>query len=251
MIKRRRKSPVELPVIRPGMCGTSLRLNILRRLPFFASLPDDEISQINTLFREIGFDAQQPIYHDGETATRLYVVASGVVKLMRYSLDGQEILLDILTAGEFFGNLSPTGGGSYTDTAIAQTALCTLSIGLADFRDILGRYPEAALAVLDITSRRLQNAHEIIRQISAHNVEERVAYTLIKLAEKLGKRHDVGLLIQTPLSREDLSGMVGSTPESVSRIISQFQRDGLIDTGRQWIAITDLAQLSAITNFGE
>lgn len=233
------------------MCDLSMRLKIIQGLPFFASLTTEEISGIDPLFREVGFEAQEPVYHAGDPATRLYVVAMGIVKIMSYALNGQEILLDILTSGEFFGSLSSAGDDVFHDTAITQTAACTLSIGLADFRSILAHHPAVVLAVLDITSRRLRDAHETIRQISAHTVEERVAHTLVKLADKLGESHDVGLLIQTPLSREDLSGMVGSTPESVSRIISQFQKAGLIDTGRQWIAVTDLPRLRGIANLAE
>ncbi|MBW7958925.1 MAG: Crp/Fnr family transcriptional regulator [Candidatus Promineofilum sp.] len=251
MAKRRKRSPVELKPVEPHMCDIPLRLKILQRLPFFTSLTAQEITEINTLFREVGFEAQESIYHAGDPAIRLYVVAAGIVKIMRHALNGQEILLDILTSGEFFGSLSLTDDDTYSDTAIAQTAACTLSISKSDFRSILARYPTVALAILDITSKRLHEAHETIRQISAHTVEERTAHTLVKLAEKLGEPHDVGLLIQTPLSREDLAGMVSSTPESVSRIISQFQKADLIDTGRQWIAITNLPRLREVANISD
>lgn len=68
---------------------------------------------------------------------------------------------------------------------------------------------------------------------------------LLKLGEKLGEPHDEGLLIQVPLARQDLADMAGTTVESASRVMSQFQKQGLIRSGRQWVAITDLEGLAA------
>jgi CRP-like cAMP-binding protein len=94
-------------------------------------------------------------------------------------------------------------------------------------------------------AERLQTAHETIRQLSAFPVERRIASVLLKLSEKLGEAHDEGLLIQVPLARQDLADMAGTTVESASRVMSQFQKQGLIRSGRQWVAITDLAGLAA------
>ena len=100
--------------------------------------------------------------------------------------------------------------------------------------------------MLEITAARLQAAHERVRQLSAFPVEHRIAFTLLTLAEKFGEHQKGRLLIQTPLSRDDLAEMTGTTTESASRTISQLQKAGLIETGRQWVAITDRARLEAI-----
>lgn len=239
----RRKSPVEPEIIQPHMCSAAARHNILKHVPFFAMLPDEDIGQINQRFREQGFEAGEPIYYAGDPATCLYVVAAGKVKQMRHTLTGQDVLLDILIEGDFFGSLSLLGDISYPDTTLAQTMVCTLSIGSEGFREILQTYPPVALEVLNITGQRLHDAQEAIRQLSAHSVEQRLAYTLMKLADKLGEAQEVGLLIQMPLSREDLAAMTGATTETVSRIMSQFQKASWIDSGRQWVAIRDYEAL--------
>lgn len=235
----RRKSPVESENIQPHMCSVSVRHNILRHVPFFTMLSETDIERINQRFRDQGFEAGQPIYYAGDSATRLYVVATGKVKQMRHTLTGQDVLLDILAEGDFFGSLAILGDSTYRDTALAQTMVCVLSIDAEGFHEILQTYPPVALEVLNITGQRLRDAQEAIRQLSAHSVEQRLAYTLLKLADKLGETQDVGLLIQMPLSREDLAAMTGATTETVSRIMSQFQKDGWIESGRQWVAIRD------------
>jgi CRP-like cAMP-binding protein len=246
MMADRRKSPLTPEAFEPEQCSVELRLDILARVPFFASLSGEEMAGVNRLFREQGNTPGETIYLAGDPATRLYVVASGKVKLIRHTLSGQDVLLDVLTPGEFFGSLAALGDDVYPDTAQAQTAACVLGIGADEFRAILRAYPAVAVAVLDMVAGRLTAAHEMVRQLSAHSVERRIAYTLLKLAEKLGEERDVGLLIQMPLSREDLAGMTGTTLETASRVMSLFQKGGLVRSGRGWVAIADGAGLRAV-----
>lgn len=242
----RRKSPLEPESIEPQQCSTELRLKILGQVPFFRGLSPQDLAAVNRLFRERGFAPEETIYFAGDPAERLYVVAAGKVKLMRHTAGGKDVLLDMLTPGEFFGSLSALGDAEYPDTAQAQTEVCVLGIGSEEFRSILKDLPAVALAVLDLVAERLKEAHERVRQLSAHPAEQRIAYALLKLAEKLGQEREVGLLIQAPLSRDDLAQMTGTTTETASRVMSRFQKDGLIRAGRQWVAIADRAGLETI-----
>lgn len=243
---KRRRSPVEAEVAEPHLCTVERRLEILQQVPFFAGLPAEAFERINQYFTERGYQPDEIVYLQGEEAVRLYVVASGKVKVLQHTLDGQQVMLDILTPGEHFGSLSALGDDVYTNTAQAQTGLCALSINAGDFRALLDAYPSIALRVLDIMTGRLHSAQDMIRQLSAYPVEQRVAFTLLKLAEKLGEAHDEGLLIRMPLSREDLAAMTGTTTETVSRTLRQFQQSGIVNTGRQWVAIADRERLQAL-----
>lgn len=245
-MSKRRTTPVEPEFAEPHMCSTGTRLQILGRVPFFTGLPAEAIERINERFQDRGYNAGEMIYLAGEEAVRLYVVATGKVKLLRHTADGQEIMLDILTPGEHFGSLAALGDAVYPDTAQAHTGVCALSISAEDFRAILEAYPATALRVLDITGARLRDAQERVRQLSAYTVEQRIAAALLKLGEKLGEPHEEGLLIQMPLSREDLAAMTGTTTETASRTLRRFQNDGLINAGRQWVAIADREQLERL-----
>lgn len=242
----RRKTPIESEIIEPQSCTVHLRLHILKQLPFFKDLPDEAISQINALFRAEGCEAGKFIYFAGDPAVRLYVVAQGKVKLLRHASTGQEVVLGILLPGEFFGSLPVLGEDTHPDTAQAHTTGCVLTITGDDFQKILQQYPGVSLVMLEIVSARLREAREIIHQLSASSVESRLAATLLKLAGKLGKEQNDELLIQLPLSRQDLADMTGATVETISRTMSQFRRKKLIDSGRRWVAITDRDGLKEI-----
>ncbi len=245
-MSEKRKTPLEPEEITVEMCSSGLRLQILGQVPFFGGLKPGELQEINRLFREQGFEPGETIYFEGDPAQRLYVVAAGQVKLMRHTSTGKDVLLDLLNPGEFFGSLLPLAQETYPETAQAHTTTCTLNISKTEFRSILASRPAVTMHVLELVTERLQAAQEMVRQLSAHPVEYRIAFTLLKLADKFGSAQPVGLLIQTPLSREDLGELTGTTTKSASRVISQFQKNGLIHTGRQWIAITDRAGLEAL-----
>lgn len=247
-MKERRKTPLISEPVPAHQCSIDLRLKIIGGLPFFAGLKPEEIAEINRSFHEKGFQSEETIFFAGDPASHLYVVADGRVKLMRHTVAGRDVLLELLIPGEFFGSLSAAPEEEYPETAVAMTPVCVLSIDKAAFRAVLSRYPSAALKVLDIVGHRLQSAREMVRQLSAFSVEKRIAYVLLRLADKLGKRRSVGLLIDTPLSREDLAKMTGATVETASRVMSAFQRQGLIDSGRQWVSLKDRPGLEAIAS---
>jgi CRP/FNR family transcriptional regulator, nitrogen oxide reductase regulator len=242
----RRKSPLEIDVTETHLCSVNLRLQILGQVPFFVGLSQADLEQINRLFREHGYAPNETIYFAGDPATQFLVVADGRVKMMRHSLSGKDILLDILTPGEFFGSLSIAGNVVYSDTSEALTQTCVLSISVDNFHPILEKHPSVVLKVLDITAARLSAANERFQQLSALSVEGRIANLLLVLSTKFGKPSEVGLLIQSPLGRDDVAAMTGTTSETASRVMSQFQKDGLIRTGRQWVAIINRNSLEKI-----
>lgn len=245
-MNKRRKTPVQVETTEPHLCSINLRLKLLHEVPFFADLNHEQIVEINRLFHEKGFEKGDYLTFAGDPAEYLYIIAEGRVKLLRHTATGKDVMLDLLVPGEYFGTLSFESQSNYQDTAQAVTSICALTISREDFRSILTRYPTVGIKVLDTVAARLEQAHATIQQLSAQSAEKRIATTLLRLAEKLGEEHDVGLLIQTPLTRDELAEMTATTPETASRVISQFQKEGWISTGRQWVAITDLDALNEI-----
>ncbi len=225
------------------MCTISTRLKILKQVPFFQDLTSPDFEWINSLFREQDFEVGEVICLAGEPAEQLFIVADGRVKLLQHSLSGRNILLDLLTAGEFFGALSGLGNDIYPETAQAQSPCCILVIGRQAFQEILNRHPAVALKLIDIMALRLRMSNERVHQLSALTVEGRTASILLMLGDKFGEQHSLGLLLQVPLTRDDLAEMIGATTESTSRVMSHFHKDGLIRSGRGWVAISNLAGL--------
>lgn len=176
-----------------------------------------------------------------------YVVANGKVKQLVHSPKGQNILLDILDRGHFFGSLPiNTKQRVQVDTTIAMTHTCILSIPKNEFLQVLTEYAGVTLRVMEILEVRLHNLNVRLQHLSTLSVEQRLAFTLVKLAEKMGSDRPEGLLIETPLSRVDMAEMAGTTPETTSRILHDFREKDWLNSGRKWIAITNLSALKQL-----
>ena len=183
-MQKRRKTPLKKIEFEANSCSTDSRLKILHGLPFFKNLSHEAINDINTIFRDHHYSTGETIYFSGDKSTQLCVVAEGSIKLVKHSIEGQDVLIDILKQGEFFGTLETLGESVYQETAEAQTNSCILKINSEQFRIILQNYPLTALNVIDIISERLKLAYEKMKQLSVQNVEKRIAFTLYNLANK-------------------------------------------------------------------
>lgn len=227
-------------------CSAAEQRRLLAGTPFFAPLREDEVDDVAASFRQVHFAQGQPIHFAGEDATRLGIVVAGRVKLVRPTLDGNDVLLDMLGPGSYFGSLAQLGDRTYREDAIAHTDCCVLTTTADAFRRLLAQFPTVTLATLDVVAQRLQAAQDAIEQISTYSVERRVAAQLLKLADQAGRDAGDAVLIEMPLSRQDLAGMVGAQVETVSRVVSDFRRRGLVESGRNWLAVRDLDGLSTI-----
>ncbi|WNK20979.1 Crp/Fnr family transcriptional regulator [Halomonas piscis] len=248
---RKRTTPLSDGHVSPGSCSAELRAQILGNAPYFRGLPTPAREAVNRLFRSVDYPAGKMIYHEGEPAETLFLVAHGKVKLLQHSRSGDEVVLDLLSQGDPFGGLTVLGRRRYPQSAVAQTACCVLLITLSDFRSLLHCYPAVALSALDGVAQDLEAAQDTIRSLSTLAVEARIAQALLDLAERLGEADEAGMLIQSPLSQQDLAAMVATTAATVSRVISDLRRRGYVETGRQWIRLRDREGLARLVEESE
>ncbi len=227
-------------------CSIERRLELLSQAQFFSHLPAGAMTEANRSFREVHFAKDEWIYHTGDPAERMYIIAAGQVKLTQQGPDGTEVLLQLAAPGDLIGGLAAIGNTAYADGAQAHTDCCLLGIASSDFQALLQKHPDVTLKVLEFAGRQLRQARDAIRSLSTGSTEQRIATTLLHLAARYGEESDGMLLIQTPLPQNDLAGMTGTTVETVSRTLSRFRRDGLVKTGRGWIGVTDEGGLRSV-----
>lgn len=240
----RRISPVQRTAIQPELhCSVDDQRRLLGESPFFDRLTAGQVFEVQRAFRQHHYEEGAHIQVAGEPATRISIVAAGTVKMARPTPDGQDVLLDFLGPGEHFGSLAALGDAVYREDVIAQTACCILYTTAETFDQLLRDYPAVAVSALGIVAGRLRLAQTAIEHLSAYPVEHRVAATLLHLAEKRGSAADEGVLIEIPISRQDIADMTGAKVETVSRVMSDLKRAGLVESGRRWIAVRDMDAL--------
>ncbi|MEE6294685.1 Crp/Fnr family transcriptional regulator [Georgenia wangjunii] len=242
----RRTVPLRSTCAQPHHCPGPVRMRVLLQVPLLAGLSRDELVDIDERMVSLSWAEDDAIYTAGQPAEHLYVLAAGRAKASRPTPGGHDVVVDLLAPGDLFGGLQALGQPVYPETVRAMSTTCALRIDTRAFRDVLTEHPQVALRVLDDTSALLAQARTGLTQQSTATVAQRVATTLLRLAEKFGQeRTGGGTLIQLPLTRADLAGMTGSTSESVSRVMSQLRKAGIIDSGRRWTSIVDHDRLAA------
>lgn len=242
----RRRIPLRSTCAEPHQCPPSVRMRVLSRTPLFEGLSHEELVSIDEHMISLSWADGDPLYVAGAPAEHLYVMAVGWAKASQPTPDGKSVVVDLLAPGDLFGGLQSLGQRSYPETVEAMSTTCALRIGTSAFRDVLKKHPHVAMRVLDDTTALLAHARTDLTRQSTATVAQRVAATLLRLADKFGQDRTGGAtLIQLPLSRADLAGMTGSTPESVSRVMSRLRKDGIIDSGRRWTSVLDPERLAA------
>ncbi|SMO65525.1 Crp/Fnr family transcriptional regulator [Gracilimonas mengyeensis] len=243
----RKTTPLNNPTLENLHCSIELKTEKLGMVPFFQDLKQPELDKVVEKFSANHFSEGDEIYYQEDPAHYLRVIVEGAVKLLRYTDEGKDVVLDILNPGSYFGSLKLLGSDVYTESAVAQSGCCILSIGLKDFKEVLQEYPAVSIALLESSSEKLRASQEQVKQLTTQSVEKRIANILLTLSGKFGEEKDGGTLLQLPFSRKDLADMAGTTTESASRVMSTFQKEGIIETGRQWVAIQDIERLRSVT----
>lgn len=196
-----------------------------------------EIARITT---DKTYEKSDMIYMAGDMGEKLYVIHQGKVKISRLSDSGKEQVIRMLGPGEFMGELSLFSHNPLTDNAEAleKTTVCVINGG--EIKTLMLKYPTIAFKVLEELSQRLEKAENLIENINLHGVERRLADTLLDMANSKGE-------INLKMSRKDLASHLGMSRETLSRKLSFFQEQGLIELiGHKRIVILDKETLMEI-----
>ena len=177
------------------------------------------------------------LFGQGEDSQAAYFVLSGRVRLVQHTTDGADVTLGIFAPYDPVGLLVGLVGEPYPGTceAVDQSALLSMPTSTAVW--LMSQHPPLVLRVVKMLHARLTEANDRVRELSVERVERRVARMVLRLANKLGVKEDGGIRIDMPLSRQSLAELSGTTLHTVSRILSEWQRAGLVDAGREQLVL--------------
>ncbi|AKG34223.1 Crp/Fnr family transcriptional regulator [Paenibacillus durus] len=216
-----------------------------RKVPIFASLTDEDLSRISAMIKHRKYAKGQPLVLEEEASDTLFIIRRGHVKLSKMTPQGKEQILRILTAGEFFGELSIFGGGelsNFSAYALQDTDICRLT--RADMETIITANPDISLRLLKAVTQRLAHTENLAQSLATKDPEIRIAHMILELGVKYGKPREGSLDIQLPLSREEMANYVGVTRETISRKFARFEDLKLIKLiGNKRMVLKDPAGL--------
>ena len=211
-------------------------VELLQRVPFLAALTAADLQALADAVRRRRFARGQAVFSKDDPGDTLYIIEEGSVRIYLPSPQGADLTLAVLGAGEFFGHLALLDGGPRSASATALRETTALALDRADFTDLLQSRPQAAMAVLASVTQRLRETNETAGDLVFLNVGGRLAKKLLDLAAGHGVQRPDGVLLDVPLTQEELANMLGVTRESVNRHLSLLRRQGAVSReGRRFL----------------
>ena len=227
-----------------------ISLNDLRQVVVFQHATDEDLELIlkNSITRSI--EEGSFFFMQGDEADYLYILTSGQIKLMQSNPNGQQVNLRTIYPWQMFGALGAvrTDGATYPASAQTledSTALATPSLFL---RSMLETRPYLSFDLMNLMTSYIQEMQARYRELATERVEQRVANALVRLAGQSGIRSDKEAGIELSFSRQDVAEMTGTTLYTVSRLLSDWERKGIIKTGREKILVLNPHELVRIAD---
>ena len=215
-------------------------VDLLRKVSIFRDLDDASLQGLDRLCRVKSYDREAVVVSEDERGDALFVVAEGQTKAVLYGPSGREVILALFRVGDFFGEMSLLDDQPRSATVMTTVPSKLLMLERSAFKRHLLSSPRSALLILTELSRRLRRADEVIGNLALLDVYARVAAALREMARRDGERTPGGVLVRDRPSGSQLGAMLGTTRETVSRVLADFQRRGYLrQSGRNLILHND------------
>src|SRR5215469_4028946 len=218
---------------------------ILSKVPIFSGLAASEMEFLAQRVVPRHYAAGQMVFNEGDSCPGLYVVASGHVRIFKTSAGGREQVLSIDGPGSSVAELPVFDGGNYPASVAAVDDSTLLFISKQDFQELCLTHPQVSLKVLRVVGARLRRLVGIIEELSFTTVRHRLAAFLLRLAKREGTKTAAGLAVTLPDNNQEVASQIGTVRELVSRNLSRFQAEGLIDIDGRNLLIRDLKAIEA------
>lgn len=228
-------------------CCTCNHKYCAKKVSLFSSLSDKDLNKVVSLVTQRSFDKGDTIFSEGEIFDKLFIINSGSMKVYKYTKDGKEQILYILKEGEFLGdlNLLKKDTFSFSATALENTNICI--IHKDDFDTLMNSNPNISIKVLEYAHDRITSLENLVQTLTTKDVEVRLATLLLNLSKTFGVKTTKGIEITLSLTREDMANFIGVTRETISRKLSHFQNENIIEIfDNKLILIKDMNALKEL-----
>ncbi len=196
----------------------------LRKVDLFSALSDEELQSVSDRKIVRRYPKDAVILNEGDHSDALYVIKEGKVKVVKSGPDGKEVVIALMAAGDYFGEISLIDEQPRSASIIAKQNSELIIIRKSDFQEILMSNPTFALNVMRGFCERLRSADRHIESLALMDVYGRIARLLLDLSKPEGEK----MVVPEQLTHQDIANMIGSSREMVTRILKDLSTGGYI-----------------------
>lgn len=220
----------------------------LKQNPLFRELEERVFDNLLRAAQPKVYKTRAAIFHEGDPGGSLLMVLSGQIKISGVTPNGKECVLAFMGPGEVIGEITLLDGGARTASAEAMEPSRALELTRSAFLSVLDDSPSTALKIIEILCKRLRATSQMVGDFTLLTAGPRLARTLLRLARSNGADHDIGILIDLPLSQSTLGAHAGLLRESVNRQLRAWRNAGIIELEGDRIVILREDVLSEISD---
>ena len=216
-------APIERTAGAPPFSGS--KLSVLRKHPYFADLEPDAFDQLCRYAKHVTLKRGTTLFSKGDPGTNLIAVISGTIKISISSPDGRNAILNLIEAGEIFGEIALLDGQPRSTDAIANTNCELFIIDRREFIPFVRSQPTVAMKLIELLCARLRRTSDQVEQVILQNLPGRLASALLRLSEK-HRPSPQGRTIA--ITQQEISEMVGMTRESINKQLRAWATRGWV-----------------------
>lgn len=214
-------------------------IDFLKQVPIFSDLNEESLKIVANSGFVQSYKKDSLILSEEDAGNALFVIINGKVKVVRSDSDDKEVILAILNTSDFFGEMALLDGLNRSANVYAMEDSKLFIVQRNEFLDILRKYPDVSIALLQELSTRLRASSMKIKALSLKDAEGKVATVLLQLADDLGKIKQGVVEIEKLPYQHELANMAGTSRETISRTLHSFAKKGLVELDGSKLRITD------------
>lgn len=232
--------------------GVQEKCRVLAKVPLFAGLSEKDVEAIAAVSTSRHIEAREELFHKGEEGSQIFVVASGQLKVITTSDEGDDLMFCVVDPGEVIGEIGLLVDRRRTATVRSLEPSELIAIDRREFRELLRTRPEVGIELLTVLAARLARVSEFVEDTHFLNLPVRLAKKIMDFANHHGRLHrgEMGdeVSIDVRLSQEEWGDLVGTTRESVNKQFRTWRDEGIISFDNGRLTITDVGALEKLAN---
>ena len=212
---------------------------LLLNVPIFSNLDEKQISFIATKMRNKKYSKSDIILMEDEVGDTFFIILEGSVKVTRDSEDGMEVILAVLSSGNFFGEISLLDGKTRSANAIALEKTSLMILKRNDFLQLLKEIPQISISLLSELAKRIRKTDEQVENLAFSDAEKRIGISILSISEQLGVVKNGLVKIPKLPFHQDIANMAGTSRETVSRMLKLLETKKLITRNSNELSFVD------------
>lgn len=222
------------------------RQDALQALGLFRGISPSALAEVIGTARTRALPRGTKVFDQGEAVERAHALLSGSLRISQAGADGEQVVIRFIAPGEIFGSVPIYTDRRYPADAVAMADCLEASWGSAELVQLMERHSRIAINMVTIIGGRLAELQDRVRELATQRADQRIANTLLRLARQAGRPTTAGVEIGFPLRRKDVADISGTTLHTVSRLLTQWGKDGLVTTDHQHLTLRSVAEIERV-----